>query len=133
MKKMFAILTVLLILTTALAACDIGGKEYECTDAIGCVDIAPEDPVRIGYALVLSGANETLGVDSQRGIEIAADDKGEVLGHKIELVDADSECAAEGGQKALTKLAWDPSLVGVIGTNCSSAGDPPPRSPLTPE
>lgn len=124
MKKTFAILTVLLILAAVLAACAPGGAEYECTDAIGCVDIPPEDPVRIGYALVLSGANETLGVDSQRGVEIAADDKGEVLGHKIELVGADAECAAEGGQKALTKLASDPSLVGVIGTNCSSAGEP---------
>jgi branched-chain amino acid transport system substrate-binding protein len=124
MKKTFAILTILMILAAVLAACAPGGEKFECTDAIGCVDIAPEDPIRIGYALVLSGANETLGIDSQRGVEIAVDDKGEVLGHKVELVGADSECAAEGGQKALTKLASDPSLVGVIGTNCSSAGEP---------
>ena len=126
MKKTFAILTVLLILAALLAACDIGGTKVECPEdePIGCVAIAPEDPLRIGYALVLSGANETLGIDSMRGVEIATDDKGELLGHKIELVGADSECAAEGGQKALTKLASDPSLVGVIGTNCSSAGEP---------
>jgi branched-chain amino acid transport system substrate-binding protein len=124
MKKTFAIITVLLLLATILAACNIGGSQYECTDAIGCVDIAPEDPIRIGYALVLSGANETLGIDSQRGVEIAVDDKGQVLGHDVELVGEDSECSAEGGQKALTKLASDPSLVGIIGTNCSSAGEP---------
>jgi branched-chain amino acid transport system substrate-binding protein len=124
MKKTFMIVTVLLILTTVLAACDIGGAQFECEDPIGCVDIAPEDPVRIGYALVLSGANETLGVDSQRGVEIATDDKGTVLGHEIERVGEDSECSAEGGQKAVTKLASDPSLVGIIGTNCSSAGEP---------
>ena len=124
MKKTFAITTILLVLATILAGCNIGGSQFECTDPIGCVDIAPEDPVRIGYALVLSGANETLGIDSQRGVEIAAEDKGQVLDHDIELVGEDSECSAEGGQKALTKLVSDPSLVGIIGTNCSSAGEP---------
>jgi branched-chain amino acid transport system substrate-binding protein len=124
MKKAIALLTILVILATALSACDIGGTTFECTDAIGCVDIPPDDPVRVGYALVLSGANETLGIDSARGVEIAVDDKGEVLGHSIELVGEDSECSAEGGQKALTKLVSDPSLVGIIGTNCSSAGEP---------
>jgi branched-chain amino acid transport system substrate-binding protein len=124
MKKGLAFLTVLLVLLTACGA--IGGPGVECPEdePIGCVTVAPEDPIRIGYALVLSGANETLGIDSQRGVEIAADDKGTLLEHDIELVGEDSECAAEGGQKALTKLVSDPSLVGVIGTNCSSAGEP---------
>jgi branched-chain amino acid transport system substrate-binding protein len=124
MKKTLALLTILMILATALSACDIGGTTFECTDAIGCVDIPPDDPVRIGYALVLSGANETLGIDSARGVEIATEERGEVLGHTIELVGEDSECSAEGGQKALTKLVSDPSLIGIIGTNCSSAGEP---------
>lgn len=101
---------------------------FECTDAIGCVDIPPGDPVRIGYALVISGPNESLGIDSRNGIEIAIDDvEAEVLGHPIELVGEDSMCSAEGGQTALTKLAADPSLIGVIGTNCSSAGEPASR------
>jgi branched-chain amino acid transport system substrate-binding protein len=99
-------------------------EEFTCEDAIGCVDIPPGDPIRIGYALVISGPNETLGVDSRRGIEIAIDDKLEVLGHEVELVGEDSQCSAEGGQTALTKLVSDPSLIAIIGTNCSSAGEP---------
>ena len=98
--------------------------EFTCEDAIGCVDIPAGDPIRVGYALVISGPNETLGVDSRRGVEIAIDDKPEVLGHPVELVGEDSLCSAEGGQTALTKLVSDPSLVGIIGTNCSSAGEP---------
>ena len=119
MKKLVAIGLMLAILVTS--ACT-GTVEYECTDAIGCLTIAPEDPIRIAYALVISGANETLGIDSRRGIEIAVAHQGELLGHSIELVGEDSLCSAEGGQTAATKLAADPSLVGVIGTNCSSAG-----------
>jgi branched-chain amino acid transport system substrate-binding protein len=124
MKKAFAVLTVLIVLLMALAAC--GGPDVECPadEPIGCVVVAPEDAIRIGFAGVLSGPNETLGIDSQRGVEIAVDDKGTLLEHDIELVSEDSECSAEGGQKALTKLVSDPSLVGIIGTNCSSAGEP---------
>jgi branched-chain amino acid transport system substrate-binding protein len=84
--------------------------------------------VRVAYALVISGPNETLGVDSRRGIEIAiTDHNAEVLGHPIELVGEDAMCSAEGGQTALTKLVSDPSLIGIIGTNCSSAGEPASR------
>jgi branched-chain amino acid transport system substrate-binding protein len=110
-----------------MAACGPQTPPFECTDAIGCVDIPAGDPIRIGYALVISGPNETLGVDSRRGVEIAIDHKGEVLGHSVELVGEDALCSAEGGQTALTKLAADPSLIGVIGTNCSSAGEPASR------
>ena len=98
--------------------------EFTCEDPIGCVDIAPGDPIRVGYALVISGPNETLGVDSRRGVEIAISEKPEVLGRPVELVGEDALCSAEGGQTALTKLVSDPSLVGIIGTNCSSAGEP---------
>jgi branched-chain amino acid transport system substrate-binding protein len=119
MKKLVAIGLMLAILVTS--ACD-GAEEYVCEDTIGCLTIAPEDPIRIAYALVISGANETLGIDSRRGIEIAVAHQGELLGHAIELTGEDSLCSAEGGQTAATKLASDTQLVGVIGTNCSSAG-----------
>jgi basic membrane lipoprotein Med (substrate-binding protein (PBP1-ABC) superfamily)/ABC-type branched-subunit amino acid transport system substrate-binding protein len=99
-------------------------EEFTCEDEIGCVDIAPGEPVRIGYALVLSGPNAQLGLDSRRGVEIAIDDHPEVLGHPVELVGEDSGCSAEGGQTAATKLASDQSLLGIVGTSCSSAGVP---------
>ena len=123
MKKL-TIISLVLLISMMATACGPKVEPFECTDAIDCVTIAPGDPIRIGYALVISGPNETLGVDSRRGIEIAIEDKGEVLGHPIELVGEDSMCSPEGGQTALTKLVSDPSLIGVIGTNCSGAGVP---------
>ncbi|MEK7326880.1 MAG: bifunctional serine/threonine-protein kinase/ABC transporter substrate-binding protein, partial [Chloroflexota bacterium] len=94
---------------------------FTCTDAIGCVDIAPGAPIHIAYALPISGATAPLGAASKGAIEIAIDDKGgELLGHKIELTGEDTLCNAEGGQAAGTKLAADPTIVGIIGTNCSS-------------
>jgi branched-chain amino acid transport system substrate-binding protein len=94
---------------------------FECTDAIGCVDVVPGDPIHIAWALTVSGATATLGEDSKGAIEIAIDDRGgELLGHPIDLTGEDTLCNAEGGQAAGTKIAADPTVVGVIGTNCSS-------------
>jgi branched-chain amino acid transport system substrate-binding protein len=119
MKKAFALLTIVMILTTVLAAC--GGSKYECTDEYGCVDIPEGEAVHIAYSFVLSGADESLGTDTKRGVEMAAEAKGQILGHDILVTGEDSLCTPEGGQTAATKLAADPTLVGVIGTNCSSA------------
>jgi branched-chain amino acid transport system substrate-binding protein len=127
MKKL-AFVSLLLLVSLVATACGPTAAPYECTDEIGCLDIPPGDPIRIGYALVISGPNESLGIDSRNGIEIALDDiNSEWLGHPVELVGEDAMCSAEGGQTALTKLVADTSLIGVIGTNCSSAGEPASR------
>ncbi len=92
-----------------------------CTDAVGCVEIAAGDPIHIAWIQSVSGATAPLGTDEVRGVEMAIDDKGgEVLGHPVELTGEDSLCSAEGGQTAGTKIAADPTVVGVIGTTCSS-------------
>ena len=94
---------------------------YECTDAIGCVTVAPGEPIHIAYGLVVAGPNETLGIDSRNGIEIAiADAGGQILGHDVKFDGQDTGCSAETGQAAATKLAADPTIVAVIGTSCSS-------------
>ena len=95
--------------------------QLECPDPVVCVEVRKGEPVRIGYILVLSGLDSALGIDAQRGIEIAASEKREILGHPIELVGQDSKCNAEGGAVAAAKMAPDPKVVGIIGTSCSSA------------
>jgi len=121
-KRTFAILSVLILAALAISACQPAAAPFECTDAIGCVDIAPDEPIHLAYMLTISGATAFLGEDSVGGIEIAIDDRGgELLGHQILLTGEDSGCSAEGGQTAATKVAADPTIVGVIGTNCSSA------------
>ena len=147
-KRLFALLATLVLASMLLAACGGGAapevpaeepaapaeepaaeepaaeepEMYECTDAIGCAEIAPDEPVHIAYMLTISGATAFLGEDSKGAVEIAIDDRGgELLGHPIQLSGEDSLCSAEGGQTAATKVASDPSILGVIGTDCSSA------------
>jgi branched-chain amino acid transport system substrate-binding protein len=120
-KRLFALLSVLVLASMLLAAC--GGTKtatYACTDALGCVKIGPTEPIHIAYWGVLSGADASLGEDSKRGVEIAIDDKGgKLLGHDILLTTEDAGCTPEGGATAATKLATDTSIVGLIGSSCS--------------
>jgi len=118
-KRMFVAFSLLIVASMVLTAC--GPKAYQCTDALGCVDIGPSDPIHIAYALVIAGPDETLGIDSRNGAEVAIAMKGQVLGHDIKFTGEDDGCSAEGGQAAGTKLAADPTIVAIIGTSCSSA------------
>lgn len=96
---------------------------YVCDDPLGCVEVEAGDPIQIRGMFVLSGPNESLGVDSRNGVEIALDDYGVVLGHAVEFTAEDETCSADGGQAAASKIAADASVVGVIGTSCSSAAE----------
>jgi branched-chain amino acid transport system substrate-binding protein len=118
-KRLYAVFSILVVAALLLVSC--GGETYECTDAIGCVTIGPDEPIHIAYALVVAGANETLGIDSRNGVEIAISDTGnEILGHEVQFDGEDTGCSAEGGQAAGTKLAADSTVVAIIGTSCSS-------------
>jgi branched-chain amino acid transport system substrate-binding protein len=118
----FSALLALVVVSLVAAQCaGPAAQQYQCTDPKGCVDVGPNDPIRIGYMMVVSGADATLGTDTKRGMEIAIDDKKTVLDHQIELVGEDELCAAEGGQTAATKMSADTKLVAVVGTSCSSA------------
>lgn len=145
MRRLFYLLLLLLLATTIVACGGNANEEIgnavenaaedvadvvddptslECDDPAGCVRVEPGEPIRIASALVISGPNAQLGLDSQYGIEIAIDQRGELLGHPIELQPEDEGCNAEGGQTAAQKITSDPTIVGVIGTSCSGAGVP---------
>jgi branched-chain amino acid transport system substrate-binding protein len=89
-------------------------------DALGVVEIGPNDPIVLGYALVVAGPDAALGEDSRRGVELAIKDKGELLGRQIELVGEDTGCSPEGGQAAATRLASNTQIIAIVGTSCSS-------------
>lgn len=90
-------------------------------DALGVVSIPAGEPIHIAFWGVLTGPDDSLGIDSQRGIEIALDDRNNQLGDRqILLTLEDAGCNSEGGSTVATKLAADTTLVGLIGSSCSS-------------
>ena len=82
-------------------------------------------PIVIGGYWTLSGPDTALGLDQKRAVEVAFDEIGnELLGHPIQFIAEDSQCNAEGGQAAATKLASIPDIVAVLGPDCSSSATP---------
>lgn len=119
MNRKFLILGGVVLASLALGAC--AAPPFECTDAIGCVDVAPGDPIHIAWINTVSGATGFLGTTNNNGSELAFDDvDNTLLGHPILFTGEDSFCNAEGGQAAGTKVSADPTIVAVIGTTCSS-------------
>jgi hypothetical protein len=95
-------------------------------DKFGCVKYGPNDKINLGTALSISGANASLGLDSQYGVQVAVNLRGKVAGHDVKLTNTDAGCSADGGTTAAQQLKADPTIVAVVGTSCSSAG--PDRS-----
>ncbi|HID61930.1 MAG TPA: hypothetical protein EYP49_04200, partial [Anaerolineae bacterium] len=145
--KLWTVLAVMVVLSLGLAACGpkptaapteaptpVPAKEtptappaaaVEVEDEWGVIKIAKGDPIKIGFAAGLSGAGiDVLGLDEQRGAELAVKDRPEVLGFKVELQVEDSQCNAEGGQTVATKFVADPQIVAVVGHMCSSSCTP---------
>lgn len=100
-------------------------EEFVCGDPVGCVDIAPGDPLKLATLQAISGPVVNLGTDQVRAIEVALDDvNNEFRGHPITLQTEDDLCAAEGGTTGSQKILADPQIVAMIGTSCSGAGVP---------
>jgi branched-chain amino acid transport system substrate-binding protein len=110
----------------SMAASDGGGSAAEACDAdeFGCVEVAEGDPIVLGTALVITGPDASLGLDSQYGAQVAVNLRGEVLGREVELNNQDDGCSADGGTAVGNLLRSVEEIVAVIGTSCSSAGVP---------
>jgi branched-chain amino acid transport system substrate-binding protein len=107
-----------------------GAQGADCSaDQFGCLTLAKGEPIKIGTLLAISGDTRSLGLDSQRGVQLAIDyldgkfdgKPGQLMGHNVQQINADDGCSKEGGQAGATKLAADPKILSVIGTSCSSA------------
>ena len=134
-ERRFLWLIAVLVAALALVAAACGGDdddegagetttEEPTAGALGTVEIAPGEPIKIASLQSISGATASLGTDQVRGSEIAIEDFGELMGHPIELQSEDDGCSAEGGTTGAQRIVADPQVVGIIGTSCSGAGVP---------
>ena len=112
--------------TAASAGASAGGDPTAVCEAdeFGCIELAEGDPMTMGTAMVITGPDETLGLDSQYGAEVARTLRPEIAGHEVEFNHQDDGCNTEGGTAAARALLSEENIVAVIGTSCSSAGIP---------
>ncbi len=111
-----------LIFFLLLSACTESEPPFTCTDPIGCVVVAPGEPVKIGVLQALSGRVAPLGQAQIRGFDLALDKrKNKLLGHLVFLRIEDTGCTEEGGANAVLKIITDPQTIAIFGTTCSNA------------
>lgn len=92
-----------------------------CPDRVlGCVEVGPEERVRIGTLLTVIGENAGVGRDARNGVRLAADfltPPMQLLGHEIRWIDQDDSCGH----------FFDPSVfadvAAVVGPTCGSTPD----------
>ncbi|MDH3730603.1 MAG: branched-chain amino acid ABC transporter substrate-binding protein [Acidimicrobiia bacterium] len=89
---------------------------------LGGVLIGAGESVQIRTLQSISGGTEFLGVDQNRGTELAVEDYGDVLGHSVDLgVFEDDLCGPEGGAAGAQAIVAQDGVLGVVGTTCSGA------------
>ena len=122
-KRLFALLSVLVLASMMLAAC--GGTEtvaaYTCTDAIGCAVFEPGQTIKIGMGAPMTGDNAAFGQDISQAANIAISDGGTFEGFSFELVAEDDGGTPEGGAQVANKLVADPTVVAIAGHIFSGA------------
>lgn len=111
-KKLNAVMAVLIVASFVLAGCATGGAG---------------GTIKIGLLAPLTGSVPTFGVSTQEGAQLAVDEwnaKGGVLGKKLELVVADSQCEADPAVNAANKLIDQDKVHYIVGEVCSKASIP---------
>lgn len=120
--KSIIVYALCLIMFFALFSCGSQPPSFKCTDSIGCVNIDPEEPLKIGVLQALSGKVAPLGQEQIRGLKLAIDKhKGQIRGHAVSLQVEDTGCTSEGGANAALKILADPQTIAIFGTTCSGA------------
>lgn len=123
MKRILAIMLIVLM-TIGMAACGQssskpGGESKPAADP----SAAPVKPIKIGLTTVLTGDRSLEGEYASNGAKIIQkeiNDAGGVLGRPIEIVIEDALGTDVGAVNAYRKLANDPDIVAIIGSDSSN-------------
>lgn len=118
--KHLVIVSILVFMLVGFAGAGLAADG--CADDLGCVEIVPAEKIVFGGILRLSGPEPWTGNVAVSAFQLAVQARGgSLLGRGIELVLEDSACSEQGGQDAARRMVANPSIVGIIGTNCSLA------------
>ena len=111
------------------AASESGGVEEPAAvcEALetGCFEIPAGEPLTVASALSITGDTAFLGNDTNFGIDVAVEDRGQVMGRDVEVIHEDAGCGdAASGQTAAEAIVANTAILGVIGTTCSRTAIP---------
>lgn len=116
------VVPVVFLLAIIVWACQESTPPFQCHDSLGCVRVAPDEPLKIGILQALTGEVASIGQGQTRGIELALEaHEGKVAGHSVVFQTEDTGCSEEGGANAVLKILADPDNIAILGTTCSGA------------
>jgi len=138
-KRIFGVLSILLVLSLMLAACGAPATEApkpaaEEPAAVepAAVEPAAEEPaavegIKVAILAPLSGQTSTFGESTKNGAQFAIDEwnaKGGVLGKQIVPIVEDSQCTPDPAVNAANKVIDLDKVKFIIGEVCSKASIP---------
>ncbi|MEW6241503.1 MAG: ABC transporter substrate-binding protein, partial [Chloroflexota bacterium] len=94
---------------------------FACSDALGCLDLAPGEPIRIAALMDFGSGTAEISDVTFGAIQSAAKDYGGIGDHPFETVLLDGGCNAEMGAARAYQIVEEGNFAGVIGTICSAS------------
>ncbi|MCJ7623321.1 MAG: branched-chain amino acid ABC transporter substrate-binding protein [Anaerolineaceae bacterium] len=120
-KRIFALLTLLVIASMLLVACGTKATEEPMEDEWGNIVFAAGDVVKIGMSSALTDAYAVYGQDMLNAVELAISDFGDLKGWELTVEGGDDQCDGPAGVTVAELFAADPTVIGVIGPMCSDS------------
>jgi branched-chain amino acid transport system substrate-binding protein len=144
-KKLFVVLSLLLVASMMLAACqpqaeqpveteapeveepaapeepEASGVPAECEAEGACAVFESGDVLKIGYAGPMTGDYSAFGIDISQGGQLAAEQLGDVQGFKVELLVEDTQGSGEGGASVANLYVSDSAVVAIAGHTFSGS------------
>ena len=94
-----------------------------CQDPLGCIELAPGDPVEIGVLIPTTQLDRASGIEVLNGAVISLTDYQNLHGHPINLIKEDTSCLAVDFPRLIPRLTSRANLIGIIGPVCDAESD----------
>ena len=107
-----------------MACVCVGAATLSTADEWGDIVIPAGDPIKIGLGTMLSGGYATMGIDIKNAVEMAVKEKGQIMGHLLELQAEDDQCEGAPSVSIAEKFCNDPLVAGIVGYMCSGGSIP---------
>ncbi|AEF94166.1 Extracellular ligand-binding receptor [Desulfotomaculum nigrificans CO-1-SRB] len=114
--KLWLLLTILLGVVMIMAGCGGGGQKQNSADSNQAA--GGGDTIKIGFLGAKTGEHAAFGVETLKGMKMAADDinkAGGVNGKKIEIVESDHGSKITEGTNVTQKLITRDKVVAIVG------------------
>lgn len=93
-----------------------------CQDALGCVTLAPQDPLKLAVVVPMSGEIGATWAERLQVFELALQERDrQFLGHPIRMQVFDDACEADQGIEAALQILAEPQVIAVLNASCSAS------------